>query len=166
MKINTKQVLKLNVWTTVIVIVFCRWWKRNCDGRLDCGDDSNYRSIHHRGERTVPVIVRWTVLIYRYRFRLRKDTRKFLKLWIPANMLRDLLSIWNYYIYWWRVCKFISIIFSVGYKTCYKIVIGERNITPDCLGTLWLDFKTPVASLKAILTQPSCFFPSSVQIAY
>ena len=57
------------------------------------------------------------------------------ELWMSAIMLRALLSIWNYCIYSWRVCKFISIIYSVGYKTCYKIVIGERNITLDCLGT-------------------------------
>ncbi len=49
--------------------------------------------------------------------------------------MRALLSTWNYLNYWWKPCKFISIILSVDYKISYKIVKFDHNIIPDCLGT-------------------------------
>ena len=67
---------------------------------------------------------------------------------ITAIMLRALLSNWNYEIYWWRACKFISTIYSTGYETCYKIVIDERNITRDCLGTPMVGLQNASSFLK------------------
>ena len=46
-------------------------------------------------------------------------------------MLWVLLSTWNYYIYWWRACKFISIIYSVGFKYLFYLAI------PLIIGTLF-----------------------------
>ena len=76
---------------------------------------------------------------------------------ITANVLRALLSTWNYYSYWWRACKFISIIYSVAYETCYKIVIDECNITPDCLGTPMVGLQDASSFLKGHLSRAIFF---------
>ena len=84
-------------------------------------------------------------------------THTLAKLWMSAIMLRALLSNWNYYIYWWKPCKFISIIYSVAYEACYKIVIGERNITRDCLGTPMVGLQIASSFLKGHLNSANFF---------
>ena len=62
--------------------------------------------------------------------------------------MQALLSIWNYYIYWWRSCKFISVILSADYKTGYKIVKFVHNIIPNLLGTPTVGLQGSSSSLK------------------